>query len=89
MISSVTFPIVFKNCFYVLIFLLIFNANANAQNDFSKDSVDKKSAFLFQNKKWDELISFGNTVLKRNAETYFLRVRLGMAMLRSGDVVMW
>ena len=79
MISSVTFPIVFKNCFYVLIFLLIFNANANAQNDFSKDSVDKKSAFLFQNKKWDELISFGNTALKRNAETYFLRVRLGMA----------
>ncbi|MBK7252701.1 MAG: hypothetical protein IPI04_01980 [Ignavibacteria bacterium] len=79
MISSVTFPIVFKNCFYVLIFLLIFNANANAQNNFSKDSVDKKSAFLFQNKKWDELISFGNTALKRNAETYFLRVRLGMA----------
>ena len=79
MISSVTFPVVFKNCFYVLIFLLIFNANANAQNDFSKDSVDKKSAVLFQNKKWDELISFGNTALKRNAETYFLRVRLGMA----------
>ncbi|MBK7159588.1 MAG: tetratricopeptide repeat protein [Ignavibacteria bacterium] len=79
MISSVTFPIVFKNCLSVLIFILICYVNANAQNDFSKDSVDKKSAILFQNKKWDELISFGNTALKRNAETYFLRVRLGMA----------
>jgi len=79
MISSVTFPAVFRNCLSVLIFILICYVNANAQNDFSKDSVDKKSAILFQNKKWDELISFGNTALKRNAETYFLRVRLGMA----------
>lgn len=79
MISSVTFPAIFRNCFSVFFFLLILNTNANAQNDFSKDSVDKKSADLFQNKKWDELISFGNTALKRNAETYFLRVRLGMA----------
>lgn len=79
MISSVTFPVEFRNFFTVLFFILIFNANANSQDDFSKDSVDKKSAYLFQNKKWDELITFGNKALKRNAETYFLRVRLGAA----------
>ncbi len=85
MILSVTFPVVFRNCFSVLFFLLIFNANAKAQDYFSIDSVDKKSAFLFQNKKWDELISFGNKALKRNAETYFLRVRLGEAYFEKGN----
>ena len=82
MISSVTFPVVFRNCFTVLFFVLIFNSIANSQDDLNIDSVDNKSSYLFQNKKWDELISFGNKALKRNVETYFLRVRLGVAYFK-------
>lgn len=79
MISSDTFLSSIRYLFGALILVLILNSNANSQDGYSIDSVDKKSALLFQNKKWDELITFGNKALKRNIETYFLRVRLGTA----------
>lgn len=67
--------------FHIIVFSLILLSpvKINAQDDLSIDSLDKKMEELFVNKKWNEIISLGKKALAVNIETYFLRVRLGIA----------
>lgn len=69
------------NKLYLIIFSLIFFSTVNvfAQSDLSPDSLDKKMEELFVNKKWNEIISLGKRARAVNIESYFLRVRLGIA----------
>lgn len=61
------------------ILIFTFTNSLFSQEDFSYESVDKKTSELFQARKWEALIQYGNKALKRNVDFYSLRRRLGTA----------
>lgn len=65
--------------FAAAVFYFLTVQESYSQNDKGYEYAEKKSGELFRNKKWDELIVFGNKTLKDKIDFYYLRVRLGTA----------
>ncbi len=66
--------------FLVIVFAVCLSSSAAfAQDDLSIDSLDKKTEELFAKKQWNEIIILGKRALAVRIESYFLRVRLGIA----------
>ncbi|MEP7147080.1 MAG: hypothetical protein ABI792_08720 [bacterium] len=64
----------------ILTFLLFLSfINASAQDEYNSDSIDYKTQKLIDNKKWNDLIKYGERALHNQVESYLLRTRLGIA----------
>lgn len=63
----------------IIIILLTGSIETFSQEDLTYENVDKKTSELYLNKKWDELISYGDRALRNRVDFYSLRVRLGIA----------
>lgn len=67
-----------KYCLVVGCLLLLCTA-IRAQDTLTSATVEAKSYSLFTQADWDELISYGNMVLGKGFDYYYLRYRLGVA----------
>lgn len=63
---------------FILAFLVSFVGVGQNEQSVEKTTVDNTYSLYFQ-KKWDELITNGNTVLEEGSDYYYLRLRLGIA----------
>lgn len=57
--------------------LFVFTVNGISQTTFKK--VDSTSYALYQQKKWKELASYSNTIIKENFDYYVYNLRVGIA----------
>ncbi len=67
----------------ILILLMFAYVNSMAQN-ISYAEAERTSYNLFLQGKWDELIKYGNNVIREGLDFYYLRVRLGEAYMAKG-----
>ena len=81
--SKISSALALRIC--LIMFLFFVNLNiSESQQDFSLDTVSKKTKELYDSKKWNELISYSNLALKNNVDFYSLRSRLGTAYYKTG-----
>ena len=66
---------------YRLVFILILFSSVRlfSQDTLNSKIVEEKSYKLYTEKKWNELIEFGNLALEKGFDYYYLRMRLGIA----------
>lgn len=69
--------------FRYFFFLLLLPADNGFSQQNSKE-VETKSYELYLQKKWDELISFGNEALDNKVDYFYLRMRIGIAYYEKG-----
>ena len=70
------------SCKLCLLFTILFSISVSelkSQDDFSVEGVQKRSDELYQSKKWNELIRYGNKALEKGIDFYTLRIKLGTA----------
>lgn len=67
----------------ILTFLLFVNSLilfGQKQDSLTYSIVDGKSYDLYQKQEWDSLATFGKKALKKNFDSYYLRMRIGIAL---------
>lgn len=67
--------------------LLLFSVSGFAQDTLNSESVDIQSYQLWQQQKWKELEAFGKKALKAGFDSYYLRMRLGIAYFSDKNYV--
>ncbi len=65
--------------------IIIFYANANAQNQITMDSIDSKMEKMFDDNNWYEMIPYGESMLRLGFDYFYLRARLGIAYYMTKD----
>lgn len=65
---------------YIFIFLFVFSVTGtNAQDTINSATVEQKSYQLYLDKKWPELIKFGNKAVYLGYDYFYLQMRIGIA----------
>lgn len=65
---------------YIFIFLFVCSViGANAQDTINFETVEQKSYQLYLDKKWPELIKFGNKAVHLGYDYFYLQMRIGIA----------
>ncbi len=64
---------------FFLLFLTIVQVKAKSQDTLNSFLVEQKSYQLYQDKKWTELVSFGNKAVKQGYDYFYLKLRIGIA----------
>ncbi len=64
---------------FVFLFFSFFTANCVAQEILNSANVEQKSADLYLNRNWTELITYGNNAIVQGVDYFYLRFRLGVA----------
>ncbi len=66
-------------CLLVICYLFIGISESYTQDTLNSKTVEERSYSLCQEKKWNELIEFGDLAVKNNFDYYYLRLRIGIA----------
>lgn len=77
----VSLVILLFRCSLFLFILLMANNGLSQQNS---NEVETKSYELYLQKRWGELISYGNKALDNNVDYFYLRMRIGIAYYEKG-----
>ena len=65
---------------YIFILFAVFTViRANAQDTINSATVEQKSYQLYLDKKWPELIKFGNKAVDLGYDYFYLQMRIGIA----------
>ena len=65
---------------YIFILFAVFTViRANAQDTINSATVEQKSYQLYLDKKWPELIKFGNKAIHLGYDYFYLQMRIGIA----------
>ena len=67
---------------YRILFIFILGvlaSNAKAQDTLNSAGVEQKSYQLYQDKNWSELIKYGNMVVGKGIDYFYLQLRIGIA----------